>query len=163
MVSKLYEIWSRSLLFTHPSLIQKAKRHRIPDPDSQNWYNIYLVVHFWASWIRIQILKSMQIRTRNIVYELQSFKLKHISFSKIFQWLTQLNSNIKSSYNRVSDWMFPSVTLPQWNEWYRTYYAVLRIRIQDWVSFWPLDPGWEKVSIQIRDPGWTTRIIFFRA
>ncbi len=39
-----------------------------------------------------------------------------------------------------------------------TYRTVLRIRIRDWVLFWPLDPGWEKVSIRIRDPGWTTRI-----
>ncbi len=29
--------------------------------------------------------------------------------------------------------------------------SVLRIRIRDWVPFWPLDPGWEKVSIRIRD------------
>jgi hypothetical protein len=29
--------------------------------------------------------------------------------------------------------------------------AVLRIRIRDWVPFCPLDPGWEKVSIRIRD------------
>ncbi len=28
---------------------------------------------------------------------------------------------------------------------------------------WIRDPGREKVSIRIRDPGWTTRIIFFRA
>ncbi len=35
--------------------------------------------------------------------------------------------------------------------------------IRDWVPFWPRYPGWEKVSIRIRDPGWTTRIIFFRA
>ncbi len=32
--------------------------------------------------------------------------------------------------------------------------SVLRIRIRDWVLFWPLDPGWKKVSIRIRDPGW---------
>jgi hypothetical protein len=25
------------------------------------------------------------------------------------------------------------------------------LRIRDWVFFWPLDPGWEKVSIRIRD------------
>jgi hypothetical protein len=35
--------------------------------------------------------------------------------------------------------------------------------IRDWVPFWPLDPGWEKVSIRIRDPGWTIRIIIFKA
>ncbi len=32
-----------------------------------------------------------------------------------------------------------------------SYLPVLRIRIRDWVPFWPLDPGWEKVSIRIRD------------
>jgi hypothetical protein len=30
-------------------------------------------------------------------------------------------------------------------------------------AFLTLDPGWEKVSIRIRDPGLTTRIIFLRA
>ncbi len=40
---------------------------------------------------------------------------------------------------------------------------VLRIRIRDWVPFWPLDPGSGMGESQHPDPGWTTRIIFFRA
>ncbi len=42
---------------------------------------------------------------------------------------------------------------------------MLQIRIRDpgLGDFWPLYPGWEKVSIRIRDPGWTTRIIFFKS
>ncbi len=36
-----------------------------------------------------------------------------------------------------------------------SFFSVLRIRIRDWVLFdpWIRDPGWEKVSIRIRDPG----------
>ncbi len=33
---------------------------------------------------------------------------------------------------------------------------VLRIRIRNPVSYWPLDPGW----VKNQDPGWATRIIF---
>ncbi len=49
MVSKLWEIWSGlfvpdrsgSWLFTHPgSRIQGSKRHRIPDPDPQHWFQV---------------------------------------------------------------------------------------------------------------------------
>ncbi len=41
---------------------------------------------------------------------------------------------------------------------YVTKKPVLRIRIQDPVLFWPLDPGWVKKP----DPGWTSQIIFPR-
>jgi hypothetical protein len=35
--------------------------------------------------------------------------------------------------------------------WMTYVYALLRIRIRDPVSFWPLDPGWKKFESGIRD------------
>ncbi len=42
------------------------------------------------------------------------------------------------------------------------YRVSAELRIRDPVPFRPLDPGWVKSTVRIRDPGWTTRIIFPR-
>ncbi len=90
---------------------------------------------FWASWICIRIRNLfVRIRIRPKAKKLRTTLISTVLWL-LYDFLSSKNHvNVRSKRNEHKNQCCGSGS-----------------GIRDWVPFWPLDPGWEKVSIRIRD------------